>query len=326
MDLSILVVTYNSAGLMDALLERLHAEISSKEFPFEAEVIVVDNGSSDGTAQKIAQCHQWVRVVPNSVNLGFAAGNNLAAKHATGRFLLLLNPDAMPSKGALAKGIALMVANPNAGMAGGELLNSEGFRQPSARMVPTLRDELFTMSGLAARYPGSTTFARLDRRWADPEQDAAVDWIPGAFVFLPKKVFMGLGGFDERFFMYYEEVDLCRRIHVSGYHVLYWPQLKATHIGGASAKTVSNQRVSRSGSQLESWRMRSALLYYRKHHGLVGAWGLMSLEWVWHRLRGLRAALSRQHDKALDMSDHCRQLRQAWSDTKAGQNSPAKPW
>jgi N-acetylglucosaminyl-diphospho-decaprenol L-rhamnosyltransferase len=135
-----------------------------------------------------------------------------------------------------------------------------------------------------------------------------------------------LGGFDERFFMYYEEVDLCRRLQQKGYQVLYWPRLKAVHIGGASAKTVTSARVSRAGSQLESWRMRSALLYYRKHHGPAGALGLMVLEWMWHRLRGLRASMRQQTDKAGDMALHCRQLRQAWADTHRGNSSPAKPW
>lgn len=326
MDLSILIVTYNSARLIDALLNHLHAEISDANFPFKAEVIVVDNASNDGTAQKVASSHPWVHILASAVNLGFAAGNNLAALHASGRLLLLLNPDAMPAKGALAQGIALMNANLGVGLAGGELLNTDGVRQPSARMFPTLRDEIFTMSGLAARYPENRTLARLDRRWADPEKDAAVDWIPGAFVFLSAKAFKAMGGFDERFFMYYEEVDLCRRLHAAGYSVLYWPRLKATHIGGASAKTIKSERVSRAGSQLESWRMRSALLYYRKHHGLWGAWGLLAIEWAWHRLRGLRALLRSQQDKALDMAAHCTQLQQAWSDTHAGRTSPIKPW
>ena len=326
MDLSILIVTYNSAPLMDALLRHLHAEIHSETFGWKAEVVLVDNGSQDGTAELVGTLHPWVKQVPNRVNLGFAAGNNLAALSASGRYLLLLNPDAVPAPGALAQGIALMDAHPEAGMAGGELRNTRGEREPSARMFPTLRDEIFTMSGLAAKYPQSRTFARLDRRWADPEQDAAVDWIPGAFVFLPRSVFLKLGGFDERFFMYYEEVDLCRRLQQAGYAVLYWPRLKAVHIGGASAKTVKSARVSRAGSQLESWRMRSAMLYYRKHHGLAGALGLMAIEWGWHRLRGLRAALHSQTDKASDMTTHCKQLTEAWTDTQSGSTSPAKPW
>ena len=326
MDLSILIITYNSAPLIDALLRHLQAEIQDKSFGWKAEVVLLDNGSRDGTADLVTAHHSWVTLVHNTVNLGFAAGNNLAAQNAKGRYLLLLNPDAVPAPGALGQGIALMDEHPEAGMAGGELRNTRGEREPSARMFPRLRDEVFTMSGLASRYPHSRTFSRLDRRWADPEQDAVVDWIPGAFVFVPRNVFLNLGGFDERFFMYYEEVDLCRRLQQKGYQVLYWPRLKAVHIGGASAKTVTSARVSRAGSQLESWRMRSALLYYRKHHGLVGAAGLMALEWMWHRLRGLRASMRQQTDKAGDMALHCSQLRQAWADTHWGNSSPVKPW
>ncbi len=326
MDLSILIITYNSAPLIGGLLRHLQVEISNPTFPWKAEVVLLDNGSGDGTADLVATQYSWVKLVPNTVNLGFAAGNNLAAQSASGRYLLLLNPDAVPAAGALAHGIALMYSHPKAGMAGGELRNTRGEREPSARMFPTLRDEIFTMSGLAAKYPHSRTFARMDRRWADPDADAAVDWIPGAFVFLPRKVFHALGGFDERFFMYYEEVDLCRRLQCNGYAVLYWPCLKAVHIGGASARTVKNTRVSRTGSQLESWRMRSAMLYYRKHHGLTGAIGWMAIEWGWHRLRGLRAALRHQADKASDMQAHCAQLSQAWAETRAGSESPVKPW
>jgi N-acetylglucosaminyl-diphospho-decaprenol L-rhamnosyltransferase len=325
MDLSILIVTYNSAPLMDALLGQLHAEINGTNFPWKAEVVLVDNASADGTADLVKSRHTWVHCIASDINLGFAAGNNLAARSASGRYILLLNPDAIPAPGALAQGVARMDAHPRIGMAGGELLNTQGERQPSARMFPTLRDEIFNMSGLAARYPTSKTFARLDRRWADPEVDATVDWIPGAFVFLPTRVFLELGGFDERFFMYYEEVDLCRRLRAAGYPVEYWP-LKAVHIGGASAKTVKKARVSRSGSQLESWRMRSALLYYRKHHGLIGAIGLLAVEWGWHRLRGIRANWRNQAEKAIDMATHCHQLRQAWTDTRAGRLSPIKPW
>jgi N-acetylglucosaminyl-diphospho-decaprenol L-rhamnosyltransferase len=326
MDLSILIVTYNSAALIDALLQHLFTEIHNASFGADAEVVLVDNGSHDGTADLVAKTYPWVKLVPNQTNLGFAAGNNLAAQSASGRYLLLLNPDAMPAPGALARGIALMDAHPDVGMAGGELRNVRGEHEPSARMFPTLRDEFFTMSGLAAKYPLSRTMARLDRRWADPEIEAAVDWVPGAFVLLPRHVFQNMAGFDERFFMYYEEVDLCRRLHSAGYRVLYWPELKATHIGGASAKTVATARISRHGSQLESWRMRSAMLYYRKHHGLAGAFGLMAIEWLWHRLRGLRATLGRQSVKAHDMATHCSQLRKAWSETRFGQTSPIKPW
>jgi N-acetylglucosaminyl-diphospho-decaprenol L-rhamnosyltransferase len=322
MDLSILIVTYNSRRLIDPLLTRLRAESAS----LEVEVVLVDNASNDGTAAAVREAHPWVRLVASDTNLGFAAGNNLAARLARGRHLLLLNPDAMPAPGSLRRGIELMDQHPQAGLCGGELRGTDGSRQPSARMFPTLRDEFFTLAGLAARHPTSRLFARLDRRWADPEQPALVDWIPGAFVFIPAAVWSRLGGFDERFFMYYEEVDLCRRMRAAGLQVHYWPELKATHIGGASARTVAHARVSRTGSQLESWRMRSALLYYRKQHGWPSAAMAHALERGWHRLRQAKALLQGRRERAAEFATHCSQLAQAWRDTSGGRHCPARPW
>jgi|JI8StandDraft_1071087.scaffolds.fasta_scaffold06340_4 N-acetylglucosaminyl-diphospho-decaprenol L-rhamnosyltransferase len=322
MDLSILIVTYNSRRLIDPLLTHLQQELAH----LDAEVVLVDNASYDGTAQQVRAAHPWVRVIDSTTNLGFAAGNNLAARHARGRHLLLLNPDALPAPGALRRGITLMDQHPQAGLGGGELRGTDGSRQPSARMFPTLRDEFFTLAGLAARHPTSRLFGRLDRRWADPEQAALVDWIPGAFVFIPAAVWARLGGFDERFFMYYEEVDLCRRLQAAGLQVHYWPELKATHIGGASARTVAQAQVSKSGSQLERWRMRSALLYYRKQHGPAAAALLHALERGWHRLRQLKARLQGRAGCAAEFDAHCRQLVQAWHDTAGGQRCPARPW
>ena len=322
MDLSILIVTYNSRRLIDPLLTHLQQELAH----LDAEVVLVDNASYDGTAQQVRAAHPWVRVIDSTTNLGFAAGNNLAARHARGRHLLLLNPDALPAPGALRRGITLMDQHPQAGLGGGELRGTDGSRQPSARMFPTLRDEFFTLAGLAARHPTSRLFGRLDRRWADPEQAALVDWIPGAFVFIPAAVWARLGGFDERFFMYYEEVDLCRRLQAAGLQVHYWPTLKATHIGGASARTVAQAQVSKSGSQLERWRMRSALLYYRKQHGPAAAALLHALERGWHRLRQLKARLQGRAGCAAEFDAHCRQLAQAWHDTAGGQRCPARPW
>lgn len=326
MDLSILIVTYNSAALIDGLLSHLSREIAACRSRHRIEVVLVDNHSADDTAARVARHHPWVRLVASTSNLGFAAGNNLAATYAQGRYLLLLNPDAVPDEGAIAQGIALMDAHPEVALGGGQLRDSQGVAQPSARMFPRLRDEFFCLSGLAHRFPQSKVLAHMDRRWSDPDAVADVDWIPGAFVFLRADSFNSLKGFDERYFMYYEEVDLCQRLRAQGWRVRFWPALKAAHIGGASARTVKNERVSRAGSQLELWRMRSALLYYRRHHGPLGVACLHGLELGWNGLRLLRSALRGATDKRRDLAQHLRQLRQAWHDTSAGRLSPRRPW
>jgi GT2 family glycosyltransferase len=323
-DLSILIVTYNSRALIGKLLDQVAQQAACA--PISMEVVLVDNNSRDATAELVASHYPWVKLIASPVNLGFAAGNNLAAEHAEGRHLLLLNPDAIPDAGSLARGVALMDAHPQVALGGGELRDCAGVPQPSARMFPTLRDELFTMTGLAARFPKSRLLAGMDRRWADPHAVADVDWIPGAFVFVRASVFAQVGQFDERYFMYYEEVDLCRAFSAHGYSVRYWPELRALHIGGASARTVSEARISRMGSQLELWRMRSALLYYRKHHGVLQTAALHALERGWYLLRRLRSSWRGQSERARDFIVHIEQLRKAWADTRAGRVSPVRPW
>ena len=321
-DLSILIVTYNSRPLIDKLLNGLAWQIDG----LNAEVVLVDNASHDGTADAVAERHPGVHLVRSPQNLGFAAGNNLAARHAQGRVLLLLNPDALPARGCVARSLALMDGDAGVGLAGARLLAEDGATQPSARMFPTLMQEAIVLSGLAARFPKSRWFGRLDRTWADPARAAPVDWVPGAFALVRHELFDHLGGFDERFFLYYEEVDLCRRIRAAGYRVQYWPELRVHHIGGVSARTVAGATVARAGSQLTLWRARSGLLYYRKNHGWLTAWAVNRLERGWHALRGWRASLRGQAHKAAESATHLGLLERAWRDTLGGRVAPPRPW
>lgn len=323
--LSILIITYNSRRLIAPLLQGLAEQIASLA-PEQAEVVVVDNASNDGTADLVAREFPQVTLVRSAQNLGFAAGNNLGVKHSRGKMLLLLNPDALPEPGCIARGLALMAAHPQVGMGGARLLNPGGDTEPSARMFPTLLQEFFVLSGLAARYPRSRIFGRFDRTWADPDAPAVVDWVPGAFALITRELFDQLGGFDERFFLYYEEVDLCRRLNAAGWQVMYWPELRVAHIGGESARTVQGETVSKSGSQLTLWRARSGLLYYRKHHGWLTAWAVNRLERGWHALRAWRARRQGQAHKVADSEGLQATLKRAWTDTLGGRVSPPRPW
>jgi N-acetylglucosaminyl-diphospho-decaprenol L-rhamnosyltransferase len=320
--LTVLIVTYNSRRLIGNLLEQLQPQLAG----LEAEVLVVDNASHDGTADLVAADYPWVKLVRSRENLGFAAGNNLGARHAGGRMLLMLNPDAVPEPGAIAEGLQLMRANPRVGLGGGRLLDTDGRTQPSARMFPTLFQEFAVLTGLAARYPQSRIWGHFDRTWADPAQAAQIDWVPGAFAFMSAELFQRIGGFDERFFLYYEEVDLCRRIQQRGFTIHYWPQLRVQHIGGESAKTVEGQKVSKTGTQLTLWRARSGLLYYRKNHGLLTAWAANRLERSWHALRAWKARRAGLLDKAEESAAICTVLARAWDETRGGRVSPPRPW
>jgi hypothetical protein len=270
-----------------------------------------------------------VRLIRSEVNLGFGGANNRGFEVARGRYIVLLNSDAFPRPGALRRSIAHMDRVPAAGLGGGKLIGRDDRWQPSALMFPSPVNELLVMSGIAAKYPRSRWFGRPERTWADQSQPASVDWVPGAYSIIRRSVLEQVGFFDERFFLYYEEVDLCRRIKSAGHQVWYWPDIVIVHIGGESAKTVKTEKVSRIGSQLILWRMRSEFLYYRKHHGAFGAWSAMLIESGWHRARAWRNALSRGGGwlaKADESRYIVATLAKAWGETCGGTICPSRPW
>ncbi|MCA1790052.1 MAG: glycosyltransferase family 2 protein, partial [Thioalkalivibrio sp.] len=260
---SLIVLSFNTRDLLRESLARLQ-EVSAE---IDSEIIVVDNASHDGSADMVAAEFSGVRLIRAPYNLGFAGGNNLAREAARGEFLILVNSDAFIEPEALRQGVARMRERPEVGLVGGLLLGRDRRPEPSARRFPSPLNDFLSLTGLAARYPHSRFFGRFDRTWADPREPAEVDWVPGAFCIIRRAALDQVGFFDERFFLYYEEVDLCRRLRAAGWSVWYWPDLQAVHWGGESSKTLSNHKMSNHGHQLTLWRMRSALLYYRKHHG-----------------------------------------------------------
>ena len=316
---SVVVVSFNTRDILRECLARLANEIRA----LAAEVIVVDNHSRDGSADRVAQEFPDFVLIRSDTNLGFAAGNNAAFARARGRYIVLVNPDALLAPGALARAVAHMEAAPRVGAAGGRLEDPRGVMQPSGRLFPSLLNEWLVMSGLAARFPGSRFFGRFDRTWADPSAAARVDWVPGAFTILRRSALDQVGHFDERFFLYYEEVDLCRRMAQAGFEIWYWPDVQVSHVGGASSKTLTDQDYSQAGSQLTLWRMRSGLLYWRKHHGRAGAWLAAGLEALWKWLRRLRPGRAARVN---GLTRELHLMRRAWRDTAGGAVSPPRPW
>lgn len=323
---SVIIVSYNTREVLRACLLELQASIGERD----VEVIVIDNHSRDWSADMVEGCFPDFRLVRSSTNLGFAAANNIGFQMARGRYVILLNPDALLRPGALEAALQHMDANPDVGLAGGMLLNGDGVPQPSARQFPSLLNEFLVLSGLAARFPRSRLFGRFDRTWADPKEATAVDWVPGAFAIIRRDALQEIGYFDERFFLYYEEVDLCRRFKAAGWCIWYWPDIVVPHLGGESSKTVEGVDFTSSGSQLVLWRMRSGLLYYRKHHGRLVAWLVARLEMLWQGLRHLKAALvggwSGRSERDENALRTLRLMRRAWRETMGGAISPPRPW
>lgn len=326
LDASVVIVSFNTREVLRACLQSLYGSVGSQT----VEVIVVDNASRDGSADMVAKDFPQAHLERSATNLGFAAANNIGFRIAGGRYIVLLNPDALVEPATLNKAIAHMDQCPRAGLAGGRLIDHGGADQPSARQFPSLLNEFLVLSGLAARFPCSRLFGRFDRTWADPEKAAAVDWVPGAFSIIRAQALKEIGFFDERFFLYYEEVDLCRRLKNRGWQTWYWPDLVVRHWGGESSKTVEHVEFTSSGSQLTLWRMRSGLLYYRKHHGWLTAWLASSLEGLWHTLRRIKAGISPNSAAGRVKAEESRRVallrRRAWRETSGGTVSPPRPW
>ena len=323
-DVSIVIVSFNTREVLRECLQSVERESAG----LRVEVLVVDNHSSDGSAEMIEREFPQVRLFRSEVNLGFASANNVALEAVRGRYPLLLNSDAFLRPGALALAVKHMDENPAVGLAGARLVGRDDSWQPSARMFPSLLTDFFVMTGLAGKFPKSRLFGSFDRTWADPMAASESDWVPGAFSIIRAEALKKAGLFDPDFFLYSEEVDLCRRIKDAGYRIWYWPDIVVTHIGGESSRQVKSLEMSRTGAQLVLWRMRSTLLYYRKHHGSA-AWRAKMLELVLYRLIVLRNRFSkeaRRQTRARETGKLIALMRQAWEDTQGGRVSPPRPW
>jgi GT2 family glycosyltransferase len=323
--LSIVIVSFNTKDILKECLVKLFAYAKH----LTTEVIIIDNHSHDGSQDMIREEFPEARLIESSVNLGFAAANNLGFRLARGRYIVLLNSDAFIHEDSLQKAFKHMEDNPLIGLGGGQLISRDGSWQPSARMLPSLLNDFLHMSGLAAKYPHSRFFGRADGTWISPMISRKCGWVPGAFAIVRKEVLEKVNYFDEKFFLYYEEVDLCQRISHLGYDIWYWADVIITHLGGESSKTVKHLSLTSAGTQLTLWRMRSQLLYYRKHGGKWKAWLSAQMEIVWNKLRAWKNTRKNAPENILKTQNaeiNVRLMEEAWRDTKGGEISPKTPW
>jgi GT2 family glycosyltransferase len=228
MDVSIIVVSYNAKEH----LERCLAAVADGPH----EVIVVDNASTDGSSELVRERFPSVRLVETGENRGFGAGNNAGMRVATGRYFLLLNSDAWPVGDAIGELARFADANPRVGVAGPRILGTDGKLQASVRGFPTLwrlATEYFFLRKLAPRSRALNAFygAGFDYRSV-----READFLMGAVLLLRRAAVDEVGGFDESFFMFSEETDLCFRMHEAGWAVEFFPGAEFVHVGGASTK------------------------------------------------------------------------------------------
>ncbi len=233
MDLSIIIVNYNVKEFIQNLLE----SIKSASKRISTEVIIVDNASDDGSVELIRHKYPAVKLIVNSRNLGFSKANNLGLKEATGKYLLLLNPDTLVKEDTFEKMIAFFESTPDAGMAGCKLLNTDGTLQLACRRgFPGPWASFTKVTGLSTLFPKSPLFARYNLTYLDENKTYSVDAISGAFMMMRREVYEKTGGLDETFFMYGEDLDLCYRVNKAGYKVYYVHSTEIIHYKGESTK------------------------------------------------------------------------------------------
>lgn len=251
-DVSIIILSWNTrkmlADCLDAV-ERFHGAVS-------IEIIVVDNHSSDDSLAMLRERYPSVRVIANSENVGFARGNNQGVQAACGRYVLLLNSDAFLTEGALPALLAFAEAHPKAGMTGARLVNSDGSFQASFTPIPTLKREFFILSGLGRLLYGSNYPSRGAEVEAGPQR---AGYVEGACMLAPREAYLEVGGLDEGYFMYAEDVDLCFAMQRHGWEVWYHPGAVVVHLGGASSKNRKPQR--------EADLYKSRVRFFRKYYG-----------------------------------------------------------
>jgi GT2 family glycosyltransferase len=229
-DVSVLIVNWNTRELLAACLESVRRQEGAR-----VEVIVVDNGSADGSAEMVRTRFPAVTLLPQASNLGFARGTNAAARAARGRYLLLLNSDTELRPGALARAVAHADARPAVGALGLGLENPDGSRQPSCAAFPTVGKELFYSLGLHVLLPRRVA-PRYRLEKAPPARAATVDWVTGAALLIRRDAWEAVGALDEQIFMYAEDLDWCLRATRDGFAIAYEPAARVLHHGDASSR------------------------------------------------------------------------------------------
>jgi N-acetylglucosaminyl-diphospho-decaprenol L-rhamnosyltransferase len=259
MKLSIVIICWNDWKVIENCLRSIFACTHQIQF----EVIVSDNGSTDGSVEKIRQQFPAVRVVENRANLGFARGNNSGIREARGEYVLILNPDTIMHEGSLDRWIEFAERHPAAGAFGCKVHNPDGTYQESARRFQTPARLLVAALYLRPlEYLAPEVFADQYLRW-EGDSEREIDWQSGCCVMFRADVLKKLNGFDEQFFYQYEEVDLCRRVWDAGYPIRFTPTASITHLGG--------QSVGRFPIRFVIEVSRNRYRYYYKHFGKKGA-------------------------------------------------------
>lgn len=256
MKLSIVIVSYNVKYFLEQCLSSVERAVDG----IDSEIIVVDNASSDGSGEYIPRRFPNVRWIACKENGGFSHGNNVGFSHASGRYLLMLNPDTIVTREAIHRSVEFMDTHPEAGAVGVKMINKDGtFAMESRRGIVTPWVSLCKATGLCRRYPRSRLFGHYYMSYLDKEQINPIEMVSGACMFLRKEILDKIGFLDEDFFMYWEDSDLSYRILRSGHKNYYLPHPIFHYKGESSIKSKLRYRY---------WLYSSLQIFFRKHFPL----------------------------------------------------------
>jgi GT2 family glycosyltransferase len=267
--LSIVVLSWNTEDLLRTCLERLAAAELK-----DAEVIVVDNASSDGSAAMVRTRFPGARLIVNERNLGYAAGNNVGIAAARGRYVFLLNSDTEVEPDATRRMVEYLEAHPDCGAVAARLLNLDGTVQRACKRFPTLAVAIGFDTWFGKRFPFARVLERYDYAEFDHLSSRDVAQPPAAALMLPARVLAEVGTFDEDLFLFFNDVDLCRRIHARGWRIHYLAEARIKHHCGASTRKF--------GNFAREWHLNRAR-YYLRAYGEPG-FALAKLMTCWRAL------------------------------------------
>lgn len=258
MQLSIIIVNFNVKHFLHQCLQSVERACAN----IDAEVIVIDNCSQDGSIEYLQPLHPNVTFISNTQNLGFAKANNIGIRQSRGEYVLLLNPDTFITERTLTDCISFMDLHPEAGGAGVKMLNRNGtFALESRRGIPTPFVAFCKMSGLCSLFPRSRVFGKYYMQYLDKEEENPIEIISGAFMFLRRSTLDRSGLLDEDFFMYGEDIDLSYRLLLTGQQNFYIPT-PIFHYKGESTQKNSYRYVHNF--------YKAMLIFLRKHYGHLG--------------------------------------------------------
>ena len=238
--ISIIIVNYNVREFLHHALTSVRKALKG----IRGEIIVVDNASDDGSVEMIRTWFPDVQLIVNKSNLGFATANNIALRRARGEVLLLLNPDTVVQEDSMKVMLRFFDENPDAGIAGCKILNPDGSLQlPCRRSFPTAWVAFTKVSGLSWMFPGSKLFGKYNLTYLSPEETYEVDAVSGSFMMIPREAYKEVGGLDEAFFMYGEDLDWCYRVQKAGWKNYYVHSTKIIHYKGESTRRSSIDEI-----------------------------------------------------------------------------------